>query len=300
MNHAFLIMAHNNFSQLQRLIKKLDHKNNKIFIHIDSKANFTENDKKMLEDSCTESEIYFTKRYSVTWGGYSMINVLLRLLEKSTEFQCDYYHFLSGVDFPIKSMEYIHNFFNEHNGTEFIHFCSDEFTKEQHHRVAFYSLFREKFGRNTNSIYYQIERISIAIQRMLKIDRTKKHPDIEIKMGACWFSVTGTFAEYLLSKEQFIKNLCKHTVCADECYIQTIAFNSPFKKNIYFFKENVPANEAFLRSVDWSRPGSAVGAPYDYTIEDYAKLIDSKNLFARKINAQTREGNALIEKLELL
>ena len=43
-----------------------------------------------------------------------------------------------------------------------------------------------------------------------------------------------------------------------------------------------------------------MGAPYDYTVDDYEKLVNSKNLFARKISDQTEKGNALIEKLELL
>ena len=300
MKHAFMIMAHNNFPQLTRLVKKLDHEDNKFFIHIDAKAAFTDSDKEMIKSACTRSELFFTNRYSVTWGAYDQVNAELRVLEEALKSNCDYYHFISGVDFPIKSMDYIHNFFDEHAGTEFIHFCSDEFVKKQYYRISCYHFLREKFGRNEKSIYYNLERMSLYAQRLFKIDRTKKYKGIEIKMGGFWYSITREFASYLIANEPLIQKIYKNTVNGDESYIQTLAYNSEFKDNIYYFKENVPENESFLRSVDWTRTGSAMGAPYDYTVDDYERLVNSKNLFARKISDQTEKGNALIEKLELL
>ena len=39
MKHAYLILAHNNFNQLKKLINLLDDIDNDIFIHIDEKSN---------------------------------------------------------------------------------------------------------------------------------------------------------------------------------------------------------------------------------------------------------------------
>lgn len=36
--HAYLIIAHTNFDQLQKLVKMLDNDKNDIFIHVDKKA----------------------------------------------------------------------------------------------------------------------------------------------------------------------------------------------------------------------------------------------------------------------
>lgn len=33
----------------------------------------------------------------------------------------DYYHLLSGKDFPLQSQDYIHNFFKQNEGMEFVH-----------------------------------------------------------------------------------------------------------------------------------------------------------------------------------
>ena len=118
MRHAFLIMAHNNYPLVARLLKKLEHEDNDIYIHIDAKSPFTEDDEKLLKGSCEKSEVIFTDRFNVNWGSYSQINNQLCLLERATKGNYDYYHFLSGVDFPIKPMAYIHEFFENHAGKQ--------------------------------------------------------------------------------------------------------------------------------------------------------------------------------------
>lgn len=45
--HAYLVMAYDNFKQLEKLIKTLDDERNEIFVHIDKKTKvFTETVKK--------------------------------------------------------------------------------------------------------------------------------------------------------------------------------------------------------------------------------------------------------------
>ena len=126
MKHAFLIMIHENFGQVARLIKKLDNQWADIYIHVDKKALFTKEDEEMLKNSCKESSVYFSKRISVTWGGYSQIVAYMQLLKEAAVNNYDYYHLISGVDFPVKPMSYIYDFFERNNGTEFIQLADDE------------------------------------------------------------------------------------------------------------------------------------------------------------------------------
>ncbi len=300
MKHAFLIMIHENFGQVARLIKKLDNQWADIYIHVDKKALFTKEDEEMLKNSCKESSVYFSKRISVTWGGYSQIVAYMQLLKEAAVNNYDYYHLISGVDFPVKPMSYIYDFFERNNGTEFIQLADDEFVKRQHFRLAYYHFFREKIGRKRCGIYYTLERISLGIQRILHVDRTRKYPNIKVMMGGCWYSITDALAKYVLSEEKQIEKMYKHTSCCDESYLQTIAYNSKFKENIFCIKENVSANDAFLRYVDWTRPGKNMNSPYDLTVDDYDKVVSSGALFARKISDKTEGGKKLIEKLELL
>ncbi len=66
--HAYLIMAHNNFNQLKKLLELLDYEKNDIYIHIDKKSKF---DKSELVKDIKKSKVYFTERINVKWGSYN-------------------------------------------------------------------------------------------------------------------------------------------------------------------------------------------------------------------------------------
>ena len=290
MKHAFLIMAHANYPFLSRIIKKIDHPDNAIFIHIDAKSVFTEQDKDLLNNACKYSEVCFIDRYKISWGGYSITNCQLRLLETATPHKFDYYHFLSGADFLIKPMHYFRDFFAEHNGYEFVHFCTEDFVRKQYGRVAQYHFFRDLCGRDRKNPLLWINAAAVIFQRkILRVNRLKAFPDFELKCGSQWCSITHGFAEYLLSKESIIRKMFKFSSCSDELFLQTILHASPFAEHVY---------SSNMRSIDWSRGDPSKGSPYTYTIEDYDLLINSENLICRKVTDQTPEGEALIKKLE--
>lgn len=298
MKHAFLIMIHSNYNLVCKILKKLDHPDNTIFIHVDAKSPFSKEEENLLLNSCQQSKVIMVDRYRVNWGGYSQVNIEMRMLEFAAPGKYDYYHFLSGVDFPTKPIEHILEFFEKNAGYEFIHFCSDEFNKTQIHRYCRYRFFQEKCGR-ANNIYMFAERSSLLLQKILKVDRTKKYKDIQFKSGSNWVSITHEFVVYLLSKQEQIKKMFSHTLCCDEVFMQTIAYNSPFQEKL-FTPSDDDSIHANLRSVDWKRADPTTTSPYTYTINDYEELINSSNLFCRKVTDSTPEGNALIEKLEHL
>jgi len=105
MKHAFLILAHNNWLQLKELIQALDDKDFILFVHIDKRAkSFNIDDFKNITNF---SEVYFFSEFKCYWGGYSLVESELFLLKKASKIHFDYYHLLSGSDYPIKSNKYI-------------------------------------------------------------------------------------------------------------------------------------------------------------------------------------------------
>lgn len=108
--HAYLIMAHNNWNILKLLLKALDREENDFYIHIDSKVSSF--DEMMLDGVLKKSNLNFVERKNVKWADYSQIDVTLDLLQSAkSNYNYSYYHLLSGVDMPIKSSEYIYNYF---------------------------------------------------------------------------------------------------------------------------------------------------------------------------------------------
>lgn len=100
--HAMLIMAHNQFAVLEKLLIMLDHERNEIYIHIDRKSGHV--DEQYYRCLCRRSRIVFIPGMSVHWGNSSQVDCELALMEAalaSGEEYC-YLHLLSGVDLQIK------------------------------------------------------------------------------------------------------------------------------------------------------------------------------------------------------
>ena len=196
----------------------------------------------------------------------------LALLSEATKTPHAYYHLISGVDFPLKSQDDIHQFFDDNAGKEYISFdpCKERM-EEFKDRIRYYRWFQDKIGRNSGklvAIMYKMEDISLRMQHALKVDRLKRCP-YEIKKGANWFSITHDLAVYLL-RQKNIKKYFGNSLCADELVVQTLAYASPYRDNI---------TGSNLRFIDWYR-----GNPYTFAIEDYLQLTQSNYLFARKFD----------------
>lgn len=272
--HAYLIMAHHQFNFLRELLLALDHEHNDIYLHIDQKVkDFDFSDFSRIVQ---KSNLYFTKRLNVHWGGYSQTACELTLLKAAVPGQYGYYHLLSGSDFPLKTQEEIHHFFEEHNGMEFLHFDSPEFAPKLRERISLYHFFRE----STCPLAEPTDRVLTLLQRLLHVDRLKNE-GVSLQKGANWFSITHAFAEYVISQEAWIQKHFRHSVCADELLLQTLAVNSPFMERI-FDPFGAGLSLGNLRYIDWERGTN--NSPYIFQKEDAAFLKSLPHLFARKFD----------------
>ena len=121
--HAYLLIVHNEFYLLQQLVEVLDDERNDIYIHVDKKVK--DFDFESIKRLGRKSQIFFVKRIRVSWGGDSMVKCEYALLKEAFARGYQYYHLLSGVDFPIKSQAYIHDFFDQNKGTSYLHIIKD-------------------------------------------------------------------------------------------------------------------------------------------------------------------------------
>lgn len=292
LKHAYLVMAHNNFYVLETLLHLLDDERNTIYLHIDKKTKGV--DTEALQKIPQKAKLYLVKRRKVNWGGFSQIQCELALLREAVKGKHNYYHYLSGVDLPIKPNNTICKRIEENNGKLFINFSEDEFIQENHilERMELYHFFQEYLRRKQKWIAYParaLERVSLWIQKRLKVNRLRGK-NIEIKYGANWVSIPHAFAEYVLSQKKEITSYFRFSNCCDEIFMQTLAYNSEFRKDIY----DIDRRESFhscLRSIDWKR-----GTPYIYRLEDFEPLIQSEFLFARKFD-QNVDRN-IVDKLK--
>ena len=286
MRFAYLILAHNSFDLLKELIRFLDNPNNDIYIHLDAKigvADITQ----FLSLPHYSKVCFIDNRVDVAWGGVSLVEATLNLLEASVGGKYDYYHLLSGVDFPIKSNEYIQKFFKENKGKEFIGFVNHCPESMLVNRLSYYHFFNGHGIRNSFPIHC-INAILIIIQKLFHIHH---HFNVNnYKKGAEWFSITHGLCKELVDKKDFFLKHYKYTLIPDEIFLQTYVYNSEkYKNNLY---NNKNEDMGCMRKIDWVK-----GRPYVWQIKDYEELVTSPYLFARKFS---EKDIVLIHKLSLL
>lgn len=287
--HAYLIMAHNEKYILERLIKLLDDERNDLYIHIDSKCKSISED--YVKSLVGKSSVFFLKSLDVRWGSYKQIQCELMLLEEALKNNYSYYHFISGVDLPLVSVDEIYDFCNKNNGKEFIHFCYHHPIDDHRiERVKYYHLFTKNLRSNNKflkKIYQKLHSICLKTQKLFKFSRIKRFNDY-FMFGANWFSITDGCARYVLSQKKEIKKRYKYTLCADEIFLQTIVYHSKYYDNVY--SKNDDDYNGILRAIDWNR-----GEPYTYTVADFEDLINSGAFFARKFS--TKVDKEVIDKI---
>ena len=266
--HAFLIIAHADFEVLERLIRALDDVRNDIYIHFDKKV------KSLPIISTDYASLYIIKdRIDVRWGDYSQIEVELKVFEEAYKHHhYAYYHLLSGVDMLLLPQDRLHDFFIANDSKEFIGFSNYNYSLEIEKKVRRYHLFPRNF--KSSSLLQKIVRFGfIRLQNILGL---RRNTAIDFKKGTNWISITDNFVEYILSQKEEIKKIYHNTFCADEIFIHTLCWNSPFKNAIYNLEEE---GEGAKRAIRW-RDGQLI----DWTMEDYDYLVSSDKIFARKFN----------------
>ena len=271
MKHAFLIIAHNNWWQLKKLIECLDSDTHDIYVHVDKKSK--DFDESYFRNSVTKSSLKFYREFEVYWGGFSQVQVEIFLLKQAYTNGYDYYHIISGSDLPLKNNEKIDSFFEKNNGKEFILYDEDALkgNPEISRRAKYYHYlqnYRRRYAEKwKNSFFTFCERISLVLQIVFGVNRVKSL-DWQIKYGSQWVSITDELVKVILANEEKITSVFSYTNCADELFIQTIAFNCGFKDHIFQPVGNQAAN---LRCIDWSRGKN--GNPYTYRLKDIDMLI---------------------------
>lgn len=276
-----MIIAHNQFELLEKLILSLDDERNDIYVHIDAKVrNF---DFQKFHSLTEKSSVVFTdSRYDIKWGSFAMVEAEYALLEMIIRSgrEYDYVHLLSGVDIPLKTQDEIHSFFNNNPGKEFIHFTSAKLNNTELDRVRAYHF---ALGRR-NLLNRLITKFESKFARLVGINRIK---NLEVQKGSQWFSITGDFAKYVFSEKDFVYKQFNHTFIPDEFFIQTLIINSNYKYNLYH-KEYDNSPYSNLHYSDWER-----GNPYTFTINDKDELDNMDYLFVRKFSSNV--DNEIIE-----
>lgn len=319
MKLAYLILAHTDVTQLNRLINSID-SGDDIFIHVDLKT-----DDKYLKKIYKSNNIHLIKkRYSIFWAGFNMVEATLALIHEmiSTNVDYDKVVLLSGADCLIKNSEYIHNFFNNRINYIRAFNISDYTTLNYRDQITKYHYNDSKHFSPNSNVYKFSRRIFNKLMNSRLFPRTpdtvelfdKKVPVYE---GSQWWALNRDFLEYvdklMSSKEgQRFKKYFLYYLAPDEKFFHTIFFNSKFyDTNLYGGPEDFPW-QVFQKYKGTLIEGAATTAQMynvhiihsslhkTFTKYDLPylndKLNNKSNLFMRKVD--TNESKELLDIIE--
>ena len=269
---AILIMAHNNWNQLEKLIKYFDHKEIDIFLHVDKKAiGFNS---QFFNTLCKSANFTVLKRRKIHWGTNDQILCELELFKKAKlTGPYQYYHLLSGNDVPLKPFNVFYNFFKDNQNNYLI---ADEEPQFEIRFQLYFNIF-SKFSLFPKGLIQYLNKKSNAFQFKIGVNRLKKLKSTYplLRQGHNWCDLKQEAIEEIISNEKEIKKFSRFSLCGDEMYKQIILCNS--KKNFSLTYDNI-------RAIDWSNGGSH---PKIFTSKDIEKLknyIAQGKLIARKFD----------------
>lgn len=278
--HAYLIMAHNEFGVLRELLADLDDPRNSIYLHIDKKVHNVP--KPELQQAVKQSRLIFVEPMEVNWGGYTQIQCELLLMQTARQHgNYAYYHLMTGVTFPLKSQDEIHQYFALHDGQEFIGF--DE-SRDYSERVRFVHLFNEIGKQNSSGkrLLYGVRSKTIALQKRIGYIRPAAY-GLTVKKGLVYWSLTQKAIDYLLNHEKEIYHLCKDSLCGDEVFAHTFLANSTLAKHIFRGESELKSCLRFVKP-PISYHTAKVGRIRENVINvnDIPALLQGDELFAYK------------------
>lgn len=274
MKHAYLIIAHNEFEILELLLRAIDDERNDIYIHFDRKIT------EIPVCRTVHAKLYILSNcIDVRWGDISVVEAEYKLFEAAyIHGGYSRYHLLSGVDFPLKSQDYIHGFMNRNEGKEFIGYYQGDISKEIERKVCLWHLFPKSFRGDLTFDMLMKKGLRALFIRLQLWSGIRRNRQVNFRKGTQWVSVTHLFVGFLLQRKDEVMRTYSHTFCADEIFVQTICWNSSFRERIYNLDDE---GGGCMRMIGWRN-----NALLEWTEKDFDELMASKALFARKFSGR--------------
>ena len=276
MKHAYLIIAHNEFEVLKKLLQAIDDPRNDVFIHFDKKV------KQIPDVNMQHSGLFIIEnRIDVRWGHLSQIEAEYVLFEASYHRQdYSYYHLISGTHLPLQSQDRIHDFYNQQTGRQVLMpMAANEYqTDLKMHRYNFFM----KYYQHPHALICRSAqlawRLAIRIQKILHIRRNKNE---WFRSAANWVSLTGLGVAKMLSQKKEVLKKYRFTLCGDEWFVPSELENAYPKFDLFYYDNLLKHSIPRFSAKTWY-------------INDYEELNHSGCLFARKFGS---EDMAVVEKI---
>ena len=275
MSQAVLILAHKDIGQVLELSESLA-PYFKVFVHLDAKCPISSEEIGLFH----KRDIQVLQQYSVNWGAWSICEVMLLLLEEAIKDpSIEYFHFISGQDFPVIHPKEIYRFYKNKDSI-FMKYESVEGVKKTGEPLLWWQKYYYDYDKIKRQSYFGIlfHRFTLLVQTIKRANKFKDLKiDLPIYQGSQWLDLPRYAVEYVLDylqKNENVKKMLQTGFCSDEFMFQTVLCNSPYHEKI------INNNHRFITLTP--QHGSV---PAILDERNYEDIISSDAHFARKIDS---------------
>ena len=273
---AILILAHNKFSQLSKLIEQFDVNLFDIYIHVDLKTKVNPAFKDFILKKRNVVLLQDEARVKTFWGGFSMIEAELRLLRTARQKKHLFYILISGQDLLIKKSRDLFNFLSSNKAFNFNSYSSEG---EDGRFLKRFEVYWPSFLRSPRncSRYARAVYMIITGGRAHTFSFLKRNFSTEYNFiyGSQWFAYNSETVDYIFhfldENPRFIKEF-RTVLIPDESFFLTIIGTS---------KDILSSVKPGLTKIEWLK---GLRHPKVFRSDDFLELEKSTCFFARKFD----------------
>lgn len=272
MRHAWLIIAHNEFGVLQKLVSMLDDGRSDFYVHIDRKV------AALPELHVEKGRLTFLqKRIDVSWGTVSQIRTELLLLDTALKNgPYAHYHILSGTHLPLRPVEELLDYYDSHAQEEIMRFWkpnegdADFKLRRYHFPMRHFKVPGHAFCRAVETFIW---RAALKVQKVFGI-RHLRH--VDFRKTDNWMSLTERGARFLVDNRARILRKYRWSFCGDEYFAATELCAEKDRFDIL--------DDQQLLYVEFLGD-----TPRSFAVDAYPRLQETRYLWARKFS-MSHEG----------
>lgn len=286
----YLILAHKNLNQLNRLVDKLLSNNGYVYVHLDRKWQLSENDilsfhKKrveVLEDrfSC------FLDDWSLIEATYALIKAALKCTPNNEK---SYYYLLSGQDYPIKKPIELHQKLENDYPIPYIDctpYHTSNWVDNKFRNPLFNKIItcKKTLPRKLGLLLLKIINPFIKSHNL---SRKFKKLGIGMYGGSAWWCLPDIMIREILElfQDKELINLLMKVHTPEETIFQILSQRTSLASSIRLNPLNAVAQDC-LTYANFSTPTKLPykGHPHVITTEDYSYVTMKDQFFARKFD----------------
>jgi hypothetical protein len=245
MKIAYLMLVHRNPRLLKKAIEILSTEDCAFFIHVDKKANIQD-----FSEIAGDHIFLSERRIPVYWAEFSNVEAIMQLIQQAlgSSTKYEYFIFMQGSDYPLRSGRYIQRFLEDNSGCEFMSMVKMP--------APGYPLSKINTLRFTSD--KPIRRFASRVSAKLGLaqrDYRKYLGGLEVYAGdACW-TLSRDACQYIVEfarSNQQVEKYFRYTHAPDESFFHTILANSPlrhrFRRSLLYRDWPVPGHHPAMLS----------------------------------------------------